>query len=63
MKRTAPVAEMQLLSLEALEARSMISRHTWRKWLHQRRLPAVRLGSRLMVAAPDFEKFIATHRR
>ena len=63
MKRTAPVVEMQLLSLEALEARSMISRHTWRKWLRERRLPGVRLGSRLMVATPDFEKFIATHRR
>ena len=53
MKRRAPVEKqvwirsrwsMHLLSLEALEARSMISRHTWRKWLRQGRLPAVRLG-------------------
>jgi excisionase family DNA binding protein len=52
----------RLLSLEALEQRSDVSRHTWRVWLRQGRLPAVRLGRRLLVDEVDYQKFIAGNR-
>jgi excisionase family DNA binding protein len=46
-----------------LEERSDISRHTWRLWLRQRKLPAVRLGRRLLVAEADYERFVAANRK
>jgi hypothetical protein len=52
----------RLLSLETLEERSDISRHTWRLWLRQKKLPAVRLGRRLLVAEVDYERFVAANR-
>ena len=53
----------RLLSLETLEERSDISRHTWRLWLRQKNLPAVRLGRRLLVAEVDYELFVAANRK
>jgi hypothetical protein len=58
LARQAP----RLLSLETLEERSDISRHTWRLWLRQKKLPAVRLGRRLLVAEVDYERFVAANR-
>lgn len=52
----------RLLSLEALEERSDVSRHTWRLWLRQRKLPCIRLGRRVLVAETDYETFIASRR-
>ncbi len=53
---------IRLLGLEALEERSGVSRHTWRQWVRQRRLPSVRLGRRLLVSTEDYERFIAANR-
>ena len=39
-----------------------IHRHTWRLWLRQKKLPAVRLGRRLLVAEVDYERFVAANR-
>jgi excisionase family DNA binding protein len=51
----------RLLSLEALEERSTVSRHTWRLWLRQSKLPAVRLGRRVLVREHDYEQFVAAN--
>lgn len=51
-----------LLSVADLEARSGVSRHTWRSWLRARRLPAVRLGRRLLVTEEDFRAYVAQNR-
>ena len=52
----------RLLSLETLEERSDVSRHTWRLWLRQGKLPGVRLGRRLLVAESDYLRFVADNR-
>ena len=52
----------RLLGLEALEERSDVSRHTWRQWIKQGRLPAVRLGRRVLVSEADYSRFIAANR-
>jgi excisionase family DNA binding protein len=48
----------RLLSLVDLETRSSLSRHTWRAWIRQRRLPHVRLGRRIFVREADYEAFV-----
>jgi excisionase family DNA binding protein len=48
--------------MDALAERSSLSRHTWRLWLRQRKLPAVRLGRRVLVAERDYEEFIRSQR-
>ena len=53
----------RLLSLATLAERSAISKYTWRSWLQQGRLPAVRLGRRLLVEERDYERFVAEHRK
>jgi excisionase family DNA binding protein len=52
----------RLLSLEDLQERSDVSRHTWRLWLRQGKLPAVRLGRRLLVAESDYERYVSANR-
>jgi excisionase family DNA binding protein len=52
----------QLLSFPMLEQRSNISRHTWRLWVKQKKLPAVHLGRRRLVHERDYEKFVAANR-
>ncbi len=45
-----------------LEARSGISRHTWRSWFRQGKLPIVRLGRRVRVAEADYQRFLEANR-
>jgi excisionase family DNA binding protein len=59
----AALLSTRLLSLEALEERSDVSRHTWRLWLRQGKLPAVRLGRRLLVEESDYQRFVAANRK
>jgi excisionase family DNA binding protein len=53
---------VRLLGLESLEERSDVSRHTWRQWIRQGRVPAIKLGRRVLVSEFDFERFIASNR-
>jgi hypothetical protein len=48
-----------LLSVEELERRSDISRHTWRVWIAKGYVPAVRLGRRVRVAESFYERLAA----
>lgn len=52
----------RLLDLLELADRSKVSKHTWRLWLRQGKLPAVRLGRRLLVDEADYVKFISANR-
>lgn len=51
-----------LLSVDQLEARSGISRYTWRAWIRQGRLPVLRLGRRVRVSEDDFRVFLQSCR-
>lgn len=53
---------MAMLTVEDLERESKVSRHTWRAWIRQGRIPVLRLGRRVRVAEDDFRKFIAQNR-
>ena len=53
---------MVLLTVVDLERESQISRHTWRSWIAQGRLPVLRLGRRVRVSQEDFRKFISQNR-
>lgn len=52
----------ELLTVEELEKESKISRHTWRLWLKQGRLPAVHLGRRVRVERDAYQRFVADNR-
>ncbi len=52
----------RLLGLRELQERSDVSRHTWRLWLRQGKLPSVRLGRRLLVDERDYDAYIAANR-
>jgi len=47
-----------LMSVKDLEKDSGISRHTWRAWIQQERLPVVRLGRTVRVREEDYKIFI-----
>ena len=45
---------MALMDVEQLEADSGISRHTWRTWIREGKIPVVRLGRRVRVREEDY---------
>jgi len=53
---------MALMTVEDLEKESKISKHTWRTWIKQGKLPVIRAGRRVRVDERDFEAFIASCR-
>jgi excisionase family DNA binding protein len=53
---------MELMNVEDLEEISRISRHTWRVWIRQGKVPVVRLGRSVRVKKEDYEKFIEDNR-
>jgi len=54
--------QMALLTVVDLEKESKVSRHTWRAWIREGRLPVLRLGRRVRVDEADFRRFIAESR-
>ena len=53
---------MAMLTVVDLERESKVSRHTWRAWIREGRIPVLRLGRRVRVSEEDFRKFIAQNR-
>jgi len=53
---------MAMLTVVDLERESQISKHTWRAWIREGRLPVLRLGRRVRVAEADFRRFLAENR-
>jgi len=51
-----------LLTVEALERETGVSRHTWRSWLRERKIPFVRLGRTVRVTEEDLRAFVAAGR-
>lgn len=52
----------KLLDVNELEARSDVSRFTWRRWIAEGRIPTVRLGRLVKVKEEDYERYIADNR-
>jgi excisionase family DNA binding protein len=48
---------MPLLTVEDLEKDSQVSRFTWRTWIAEGRIRAVRLGRRIRVDEDDYRAF------
>ena len=53
---------MALLTVIELEQDSKISRHTWRAWIRQGRLPVIRAGRRIRVDEADYRQFLNANR-
>jgi excisionase family DNA binding protein len=53
---------MALLTVVELERDSKISRHTWRAWIRQGRLPVIRAGRRVRVDETDYRQFLNANR-
>lgn len=51
-----------LLTVEDLERESKISKYTWRLWIKQGKLPAVRLGRRVRIEEEAYRRFIEERR-
>ncbi len=46
-----------LLTVRDLEKLSQISRHTWRAWIAQGKLPVIRAGRRVRIEEEAFREF------
>ena len=55
-------ARRQLLSLGTLEERSEVKAATWRLWIRQGKIEAVRLGRRVLVEEDAYNRFIDRNR-
>ncbi len=53
---------MELLTVRDIEKETKVSRHTWRTWIRENRLPVLRLGRTVRVARADLDKFLAAAR-
>jgi excisionase family DNA binding protein len=53
---------MPLFSVVQLEQDSGISRYTWRWWIRQGRVEAIRLGRRIRVSEESYRKFLEENR-
>jgi Helix-turn-helix domain len=51
-----------LLSVVQLEARTGLSRFTWRAMIARGDVPVIRIGRRVFVAETDLSEFISRHR-
>jgi excisionase family DNA binding protein len=49
---------MPLMSIEDLERDSKVSRFTWRSWIRAGKVPALRLGRRVLVDEKDYQRFL-----
>ena len=53
----------ELFTTEELEKRTGIDKATWRHWIRIGLLPSIKLGKRVLVSRPDYERFIEENRR
>jgi excisionase family DNA binding protein len=53
---------MALMTVVDMERESKVSRHTWRAWIRQGRIPVTRLGRRVRVAEEDYRAFLTENR-
>ncbi len=55
-------AGMALLTVVDMEKDSQVSRHTWRAWIREGKLPVIRIGRRVRVTEEDYRRFLAENR-
>ena len=53
---------MPLLTIPQLEADSKISRHTWRLWIREGKIAAIKAGRTVRVDEADYRAFIESCR-
>ena len=56
------VTQMPHMNVDELASDSRVSKHTWRLWIRQGRIPVVRLGRRILVDEADYRRFLADNR-
>jgi predicted site-specific integrase-resolvase len=56
-----PPAEscQEWFSVEQLEARSGISRWTWRRWCQQGKIASAKVSTRLLISRAEYERVMA----
>ena len=60
---TKATGEVRLVGLREASERLGLALWTLRKWASNRRIPVVKLGSRVMVDSRDLDKLVEAHRR
>jgi len=50
-----------LMTVQDLERDSKISRHTWRAWIRQGKVPIIRVGRCVRVELAAYRAFLAEH--
>jgi excisionase family DNA binding protein len=53
----------RLLNLREVAALLNVSIHTLRQWVHQRKVPYLKLGKAVRIAPEDLEKFLEENRK
>lgn len=53
----------EYLSVAQAEARTNVSRWTWRRWAYDGRIASVKLGKRLLIPAAEIERLIGAGTR
>jgi excisionase family DNA binding protein len=58
------VSAPEWLDLKSLQKYACVSERTLREWIHQptNPLPAVRVGTKILVKRSDFDRWLETHR-
>jgi excisionase family DNA binding protein len=50
--------EVQFLGVAEAEARTGVSRWTWRRWAYDGKIASVKLGKRLLIPTAEIERII-----
>lgn len=53
---------MTMHDVKELEEKTKVSRHTWRTWIREGKIPVYRLGRTVRVSEEDLIKFLAANR-
>ena len=61
MKKTEVMAEY--LGVADAEARTSISRWTWRRWAYSGKVSSVKMGKRLLIPASEISRLVAENTR
>jgi excisionase family DNA binding protein len=61
-KEAGPPASLRLVSVQRLASWWGVGASTIREWIRQGRLPAVKLGGKLLISLPDLEQIVEAGR-
>ena len=55
--------EAQYLGVAEAEARTGVSRWTWRRWAYDGKIASVKLGKRLLIPTSEIQRLVAQNTR